>query len=98
MNLQQGAYGDPQSPNTLKIFWRHMEKLHYPNAGETLRYMEQMAQSEERAKIEQQMMLQQALAQQGAKTAQASQVEEQMPQEAQQSVPGGGTNGDSAMI
>lgn len=98
MNLQQGAYGDPQSPNTLKIFWRHMEKLHYPNAGETLRYMEQLAQSEEQAKQEQQMMLQQAMAQQGAKTAPASQAEEQMPQEAQQSVPGGGTNGDSAMI
>ena len=32
MNLQQGAFGDPNNPDTLIMFWTLMEGLHYPLA------------------------------------------------------------------
>lgn len=33
MNLQQGAFGDPTSSETLLTFWSMMETLHYPSAS-----------------------------------------------------------------
>lgn len=41
MNLQSGAFGNPQDIKTLIIFWAKMEQLHYPTAGETKRYLEE---------------------------------------------------------
>lgn len=40
MNLQQGAMGNPAELTTLIRFWRQMERLHYPLAGEVLRSLE----------------------------------------------------------
>ena len=39
MNLQTGAFGDPQDPETLLLFWTRMRSLHYPTAEETLEWL-----------------------------------------------------------
>lgn len=41
LNFSSGAYGDPQSLETLKMFWQTMNKLNYPGAKEALDYIEQ---------------------------------------------------------
>ena len=41
MNLSTGAFGDPNSIQTLILFWSKMELLHYPGAGETKAYLEE---------------------------------------------------------
>ena len=41
LNLQQGAFGDPSSLNTLILFWNKMAQLHYPCAEETKRYLQE---------------------------------------------------------
>ena len=38
-NFQSGTYGDPAQPETLIMFWAKMERLMYPGASETLRYL-----------------------------------------------------------
>ncbi len=35
-NFQQGAYGDPNNPQTQLIFWQNMEKAHYPWARDNV--------------------------------------------------------------
>lgn len=45
-NLQSGAFGDPRKPETLILFWTKMEELHYPGAGMTKKYIEQIKQQE----------------------------------------------------
>lgn len=35
-NFQQGAYGNPQFPQSLLIFWQNMEQAHYPWAHENV--------------------------------------------------------------
>ena len=40
LNFSSGAYGDPQSLETLKMFWQTMLKLNYPGAKEALEYIE----------------------------------------------------------
>ena len=40
LNFSSGAYGDPQSLETLKMFWQTMLKLSYPGAKEALEYIE----------------------------------------------------------
>ena len=45
-NLQAGAFGDPTQLDTLIMFWRKMELLHYPGSGETLRYLEDIKQKQ----------------------------------------------------
>jgi len=40
LNLQQGAFGNPGDINTLILFWRKMEMLHYPGAADTREYLE----------------------------------------------------------
>ena len=40
LNFSSGAYGDPQSLETLKMFWQTMLKLTYPGAKEALEYIE----------------------------------------------------------
>lgn len=46
MNFSSGAYGDPQSLETLKMFWQTMYKLSYPGAKEALEYIETRLQNE----------------------------------------------------
>ena len=40
LNFSSGAYGDPQSLETLKMFWQTMLRLSYPGAKEALEYIE----------------------------------------------------------
>ena len=47
-----GAFGDPTKTETLIEYWRKMELLHYPGAGETRKNMQQRLE-EEQAQAEQ---------------------------------------------
>lgn len=59
-NLQAGAFGDPTQLDTLIMFWRKMELLHYPGAGDTLRYLEDIKQrQQEEAQRQAQMQAEQ---------------------------------------
>lgn len=40
LNFSSGTYGDPQSLETIKMFWQTMLKLSYPGAKEALEYIE----------------------------------------------------------
>ena len=71
LNLQSGAFGDPTSLETLILFWRKMEALHYPDASQTRAYLEDRLQRQIAAQ-RQQTMLQQAQVQM-----QAAQIESQ---------------------
>lgn len=57
LNLQQGAFGDPQNPDTLILFWTLMEGLHYPLAGVIKANLEEQKAQQEQ--MQQQMMMQQ---------------------------------------
>lgn len=46
MNFESGAFGDPALPETLVIFWKKMEMLHYPGAGETRAVLEERARQQ----------------------------------------------------
>lgn len=61
-HLQAGAFGDPTQTQTLILYWRKMELLHYPGAAETLSYLEERMQQEQMA-AQQQAMMQQAMMQ-----------------------------------
>lgn len=68
MNLQTGAFGDPNNTETLILFWTKMELLHYPGAAETKQYLEQKLAREQaaqqmQAQLQQRMAMQQAAAQ-----------------------------------
>jgi len=68
MNLQTGAFGDPAALETLIIFWKRMEQLHYPGAGDTRKVLEERLQQQiEQAQMQmamEQQMQQEAMAQQ----------------------------------
>ena len=49
MNLQTGAFGNPQETETLILFWSKMEELHYPGAGATRKYLEERRDAEQTA-------------------------------------------------
>lgn len=67
LNLQSGAFGNPQDLNTLVLFWTRMEQLHYPGAGENRTYIEgQLRQQQELQKQQLQMQARQTAAQQAA--------------------------------
>lgn len=54
-NFQQGAYGNPQLPQTLLIFWQNMEQAHYPWAHENVeRIREEIARQQELMAAQQQ--------------------------------------------
>lgn len=62
MNLQQGAFGDPNNVDTLIMFWTLMAGLHYPLAGvikanleEQKKQQEQMMQMQQQQEMMQQM-------------------------------------------
>jgi hypothetical protein len=46
MNLQTGAFGNPQDIETLILFWSKMEELHYPGAGATRKYLEERRETQ----------------------------------------------------
>lgn len=47
-NFQQGAYGNPQLPQSLLIFWQNMEQAHYPWAHENVeRIREEIARQQQ---------------------------------------------------
>ena len=61
LNLQTGAFGNPADINTLILFWRKMEMLHYPGASETKAYLEKQLQKQmeaQRAQMEIQVQAQ----------------------------------------
>ena len=64
MNLQTGAFGNPQDTETLILFWTKMEELHYPGAAATRKYLEERRERERQAVAQQAM--QQNLAAQSA--------------------------------
>ena len=68
MNLQTGAFGNPQELQTLILFWSRMEQLHYPGAGETRSYLEEELARQQEA-MRQQAKLQ-AAKQEAARQAQ----------------------------
>ena len=47
MNLQTGAFGNPNDTKTRILFWGKMELLHYPGAGATKKYLEEQLESEQ---------------------------------------------------
>lgn len=54
MNLQTGAFGDPEQTDTLILFWTKMEELHYPGAGSTRKFLEERREREQEALAAQQ--------------------------------------------
>ena len=46
LNFQQGAFGNPQDPRTLILFWTKMAALHYPGAEDTKTELQEMMQQE----------------------------------------------------
>lgn len=52
MNFESGAFGDPGLPDTLVIFWKKMEMLHYPGAGETRAVLEERARTAEQTALQ----------------------------------------------
>ena len=54
LNFQSGAYGDPNNPQTLILFWQKMAQDHYPGAQDTVTELQ---------KIMNQQMLQQQMLQ-----------------------------------
>ena len=52
-NLQTGAFGDPSRMETLILFWAKMEELHYPGAAQTKKHLEELAQQQEMAAMQQ---------------------------------------------
>lgn len=73
-NLQNGAFGDPTSTETLILFWGKMEMLHYPGAAATKKYLEEKIQREQAqaAQMLQMQMAQQAQQAQQQQTTQAA--------------------------
>ena len=46
MNLQTGAFGDPNDPETLIMFWEMMAGQHYPGAAEIRERLEKKRQEQ----------------------------------------------------
>ena len=63
LNLQSGAFGNPQDLATLILFWRKMEILHYPDAGQTRMYLEEQLAQQRQMQMQQMAIQQQAAAQ-----------------------------------
>ena len=72
MNLQTGAFGNPQDPSALILFWTKMEQYDYPGAGEVRAYMEQKQQeaAQQQAMMQQQQAMQAQMAQEQQQMAQ----------------------------
>ena len=57
--LQAGAFGDPTNMQTLILYWTKMEQEHYPGAGQTKKYLEDLYQQQQQAQQQMQQMQQQ---------------------------------------
>ena len=57
LNLQTGAYGNPQDYNTLLMFWGIMEMLHYPYADKALEFTKQQLGIQQQQMAQQQAMM-----------------------------------------
>ena len=65
MNLQTGAFGDPNDPETLILFWEMMAGQHYPGAAEIRERLEKKRQ-EQLAQMQMQQLPQETQMPQGA--------------------------------
>lgn len=50
---RSGAFGAPEEDSVRLLFWRKMERLHYPGAGETCREIDRRIRAEESAALSQ---------------------------------------------
>ena len=83
--LQMGAFGNPQDPQTLLLYWTKMELLHYPGASDTKEYLEELQAQAQQQQME--MQAQQAAMQQAQMQAQQQredQIAAQQRQDAEQ--------------
>jgi hypothetical protein len=64
--LQLGAFGSPQDPQTLLMYWTEMEKLHYPNASDAREFMEQRIRAMQQEQAAQQQAAMEAQQRQAA--------------------------------
>ena len=76
MNLQSGAFGDPNDIDTLILFWQKMAEQHYPMAEETKKWLEDkkardMAMAQQQAMHQQRMQAQAMEADANARAAEA---------------------------
>ena len=55
MNFRDGTFGNPQEPQTQRLFWQIMESLSYPSAGIIKKQIEEQITKAEQAKQMQQM-------------------------------------------
>ena len=46
-NFRAGAYGDPTAIDTILVFWRNMERAHYPNARDNVERFEAIQQQQQ---------------------------------------------------
>jgi hypothetical protein len=60
LNFREGAYGDPQLPETQLSFWLNMEKLHYPFAYDQVQRLTEIVQMQRQLAEQQQMINNQA--------------------------------------
>ena len=81
MMLQMGAFGNPQDPQTLLLYWTKMELLHYPGASDTKEYLESLMQQAQQQQME--MQAQQAAMQQAQMQAQQQREDQQAAQQRQ---------------
>lgn len=59
LNFQLGAYGNPQLPQTLLIYWLNMERAHYPHAADNVeRIREEIARQAQMEQMQQQIAAQ----------------------------------------
>lgn len=55
-NFQSGSFGDPTQLQTLVLFWRMMETLHYPEAGMMRSQLERILRQQQEMQMRQQEM------------------------------------------
>lgn len=77
--FQMGAFGNPQEVDTLLLYWTKMDLLHYPGAGDTRAYLEDMKAQQLQAQQEQ--MAQQAAMQEAQRQQEAMAAERQNRQQ-----------------
>lgn len=77
INFQQGAYGMPQSTETLLTFWELMERSHYPHASDMVAKLRKRRETE----IQMQQMQQLKAMQQQGQLPQQAQMPAEIPQQ-----------------
>jgi RNA polymerase subunit RPABC4/transcription elongation factor Spt4 len=77
--FQMGAFGDPAQVDTLLLYWTKMDLLHYPGAGDTRAYLEEL--KNQQMQMQAQMAAQQQAMQDAQMQAQAMAAEQQNRQQ-----------------